>query len=183
MTFLDLSSNELCGLNKRGQGTYDATGIKAVADALSVSSSMKKLIIFKNYLGDEGIGIITAAVEGKEISLCGAEPGQTDLDLSKQGLGPDDAKIIAWELTTGFVSSSMTSLNMASNNLGGKVESNWIKGKSWAEGEEVEYEGFTWTCTRVHSDGDHKGLTRYDMSGIKALAEALYVNSSLNSLK
>ena len=45
------------------------TGIKAIADALSVSSSMKKLTIFKNDLGDEGIGIITSAAEGKEILL------------------------------------------------------------------------------------------------------------------
>ena len=89
---------------------YDLTGIKAISDALSVSTSMKKLIIFKHNLGDEGIRIITSAVEGKEISLCGADPGQTDLDLSKQRLGPEDAKIIAWELTTGFVSSSMNSL-------------------------------------------------------------------------
>ena len=71
---------------------------------------MKKMIIFKNNLGDEGVHIITSAIEGKEISLCGAEPGQTDLDLSNQGLGPEDAKIIAWELTTGYVSSSLDSL-------------------------------------------------------------------------
>ena len=89
---------------------YDRTGVKAIAAALIVSSSMKKLIIFKNRLGDEGIRIITSAVEGKEISLCGAEPGQTDLDLSKQGLRLDDAKIIAWELSAGFFSSSMNSL-------------------------------------------------------------------------
>ena len=94
-----------------------------IAACVNVNSLMKKLIIFKNNLGDEGIGIITSAVEGKEISLCGAEPGQTDLDLSKQGLGswdalgPEDAKIIAWELTTGFVSSSMTSVNLAMNPL------------------------------------------------------------------
>ena len=43
MTSVDLSSNELCGLNKRGQGTYDATGIKAIADALNVNSSMNSL--------------------------------------------------------------------------------------------------------------------------------------------
>ena len=85
-------------------------GAKILADMLSVSTSMKKLIIFNNNLGDEGVGIITSAVEGREISLCGAEPGRTELDLSKQGLGPDDAKIIAWELSAGFFSSSMTSL-------------------------------------------------------------------------
>ena len=81
-----------------------------IAACINVNSSMKKLIIFKNSLGDEGVGIITLAVQGKEISLCGAEPGQTELDLSKQGLGPDDAKIIAWELSAGYVSSSMNSL-------------------------------------------------------------------------
>ena len=43
MTFLNLSSNCLCGLNEYGGGTYDATGIKAIADALSVSTSMTSL--------------------------------------------------------------------------------------------------------------------------------------------
>ena len=100
-----ISNNKLTG-----RSYDDMTGVKAIADALSVNSSMKKLIIFKNDLGDEGIGIITSAAEGKEISLCGAEPGQIDLDLSGQYLGPEDAKIIAWELTTGFVSSSLNSL-------------------------------------------------------------------------
>ena len=118
---------------------------------LHVSTSMKKLIIFKNNLGDEGIGIITSAVEGKEISLCGAEPGQTDLDLSKQGLGPEDAKIIAWELSAGFVSTSMTSVNLADNFLGG------------------------------YYDGDGEFVS--DMSGIKAIADALHVSTSLKSLK
>ena len=98
------------------------TGVKAIADALNVNSSMKKLIIFKSNLGDEGVDIITSAVQGKEISLCGAEPGQTELDLSTQGVGADDAKIIAWELSAGFFStsmSSMTSLNLSFNHLCG----------------------------------------------------------------
>ena len=120
MTFVDLSSNLLTrGKKKVGKRSdennpwdfeIDMTGIKAIADALSVSSSMKKLNIFRNNLGDEGIGIITSAIESKEISLCGAEPGQTDLDLAGQYLGPEDAKIIAWELSACFVSSSMNSL-------------------------------------------------------------------------
>ena len=88
-------------------------GAKYLADALNVNTSpMKKLTIFGDNLGDEGIGIITSAIEGKEISLCGAEPGQTGLDLSNRGLGPEDAKLIAWELTTGFVSTSMTKLKV-----------------------------------------------------------------------
>ena len=73
-------------------------------------------------------------------------------------------------------------MNLADNNLGGKIESGYIKGKSWAKGEEVEHEGFTWTCTRVDSDGDRK-LTRYDMTGVKAIADALSVSTSMTSLK
>ena len=43
MTSVDLSSNELCGIDEDGDGEFDATGIKAIADALSVSSSMNSL--------------------------------------------------------------------------------------------------------------------------------------------
>ena len=43
MTFVDLSSNCLCGIDEDGDGEYDATGIKAIADALSVSTSLKSL--------------------------------------------------------------------------------------------------------------------------------------------
>ena len=56
MTSVDLSSTQLCGLYKTYhsngwgygtfksmEGTYDVTGVKAIADALSVSSSMKSL--------------------------------------------------------------------------------------------------------------------------------------------
>ena len=176
MTSLNLASTELTKGNlKKGAtekygsyGGYEAsayetsmTGVKAIADALSVSSSMKKLIIFKNRLGDEGIRIITSAVEGKEISLCGAEPEQTDLDLSGQHLGPEDAKIIAWELTTGFVSSSMTFLDLSSNAL--------TKGKKKEEREKDD---------RYGPDEFHT-----DMTGIKAIADALSVSSSLTSLK
>ena len=81
------------------------------------------------------------------------------------------------------VNSSMTSLNVADNNLGGKIESDYISDESWAIGDVVEHEGFTWTCTLVDEDDDRK-LTRYDMTGIKAIADALGVSTcSLNSLK
>ena len=40
---IDLSQNELCGIKNNGYGTYDATGIKAIADTISVSSSMTSL--------------------------------------------------------------------------------------------------------------------------------------------
>ena len=75
----------------------------------------------------------------------------------------------------------MTKLNLTYNNLGGKIESGYIRGKSWAEGEVVEHEGFTWTCTSSYDWG--KKLTRYDRTGVKAIADALSVSTSMTSLK
>ena len=43
LTQLDLSGNQLCGLNRFGRGTYDATGIKAIADALRVNALLTSL--------------------------------------------------------------------------------------------------------------------------------------------
>ena len=60
MTSIDLSSNRLCGVwmvrggllgGLQQKGTYDATGIKAIADALSVSSSMTSVDLSSNLLG------------------------------------------------------------------------------------------------------------------------------------
>ena len=87
------------------------TGVKAIADALSVSTSMKKLNVLNNSIGDEGYNMLTQVAEAKGIgTLCGLDEGQTEADLSRKDLGPIDAKLSARELTTGYVSSSMTSL-------------------------------------------------------------------------
>ena len=40
---LDLSNNQLCGINSRGQGTYTAEGITAIAEALKVTGSLTKV--------------------------------------------------------------------------------------------------------------------------------------------
>ena len=40
---LDLSGNQLCGLNQWGTGTYTAEGITAIADALKVTASITKV--------------------------------------------------------------------------------------------------------------------------------------------
>jgi len=101
LTQLDLSENRLCGVwenYKNSQwvqkGTYDATGINAIADALRVtaslttldlsfnklgpeggkalapaiagSASLKQLVLFDNNLGDEGEAAIREAVKDKE---------------------------------------------------------------------------------------------------------------------
>ena len=37
---LDLSSNELCGVDNFGRGTYTVEGIKALSDALSINGEL-----------------------------------------------------------------------------------------------------------------------------------------------
>ena len=88
-----------------------AEGAKYLAEALNVNSSMNKLNILGNFIGDEGYEMLMKLAEEKGmLTFCGFEEGQTEADLSKKNLGPVDAKLIARELTTGYVSSSMTSL-------------------------------------------------------------------------
>ena len=43
---LDLSGNELCGVDLGGRGTYTTEGIKAIADALGVSASLTQVLAF-----------------------------------------------------------------------------------------------------------------------------------------
>ena len=78
----------------------------------------------------------------------------------------------------------MTSVDLSSNKIVTTINryrnSGYIKGKH--VGEQVEHEGFTWTCTSVYGDEDRE-LTRDDMTGIKAIAGALRVSSSMTSLK
>ena len=193
MTSINLASNELCGLDKRGRGTYDDTGIKAIADALSVSTSMKKIKVNKcelpidvlktgvqvdlsgRYLKVEDVIIIAACINvnssmtklaiwdnnidmenataivnaapAQMRTLCGDmfEEGQAEADLSGKKLGPEGAILVAWDLRAGFVSTSMNSVDLSSNEL---------CGPSYAR----------------------------DYSGIKAIADALSVSSSMTSL-
>ena len=37
---LDLSYNQLCGIDEEGDGTYTSEGIQAIADALRVNGSL-----------------------------------------------------------------------------------------------------------------------------------------------
>ena len=89
-----MACNQLCGLNYRGEGTYDASGIqalasaisvnsaltslnlrknnldaeagKALADALSVNSVLKVLDAWGNFLGDKGVKVLRDAVGERE---------------------------------------------------------------------------------------------------------------------
>ena len=65
---LDLSFNQLCGLDAFGKGTYDATGIEALASALEVNATMTDLNLAGNEIGADG-GIAIGKALGVNASL------------------------------------------------------------------------------------------------------------------
>jgi hypothetical protein len=60
---LDLSNNKLCGIDHDGEGTYNAEGITAIADALRVNGTLTMLSLAHNRLGEEGTKAICEALE------------------------------------------------------------------------------------------------------------------------
>ena len=61
---VNLSNNQLCGLDRYGRGKYTAEGIKALADAVSVSASLTDLNISFNDIGAEGATSFAKALHG-----------------------------------------------------------------------------------------------------------------------
>ena len=63
---LDLPHNKLCGLDYRGEGTYTAEGITAIANALKVTTSpLTQLDARWNALGEEGMAVLRKAVKSR----------------------------------------------------------------------------------------------------------------------
>ena len=86
-TQIDLSDNVLCGINKYGQGNYNADGIKAIAQAISVSASLTSIDVSVNGLGDEGAKHITKGIA--------VSASLTSIDLYRISIGPAGAKYMA----------------------------------------------------------------------------------------
>ena len=51
---INLSGNALCGIERYGEGTYTANGIKAIAESIRVSASITSIDLSENRLGPEG---------------------------------------------------------------------------------------------------------------------------------
>ena len=70
LTSLNLANNQLCGLwrNRLGEmeGTYDASGITALASAISVNAVMKKCDMRGNSLGADEKQMLRDAVKGRD---------------------------------------------------------------------------------------------------------------------
>ena len=84
------------------------------------------------------------------------------------------------------VNASLTSLDLASNNLGGEtgyVKASKVQGKSFNIGDEVIYEGRKMIVSKGKDrDGDIKMKPVDWVQGINAIADALRVNASLTEV-
>jgi predicted double-glycine peptidase len=113
LTSLNLSYNQLCGLDYFGRGTYTAEGITAVADALRVNAALTSINLRGNKLGGWGWGAIFAAICGNKDSKI------MSMDASCENIGPAGVKLIAEALRTS-VTGSLTSVKLRGTKLGDK---------------------------------------------------------------
>ena len=111
LTSLNLSDNQLCGLDRFESGTYTAEGITAIADSMRVNGALTPINLRGNMLGDEGWGAIFAAICGNKDSKI------MSTDVSGENIGPAGVKLIAKALRTS-VTGSLPKLSLAENKLG-----------------------------------------------------------------
>jgi Ran GTPase-activating protein (RanGAP) involved in mRNA processing and transport len=81
---LDISGNQICGLNSRDRGTYDASGLAALAMSIG---NLKELNISSNYLKAEGAKVLAPAIE--------ASGSLVSLNLANNELGVEGAERVA----------------------------------------------------------------------------------------
>jgi|EP00900_Chrysochromulina_parva_P003819 hypothetical protein len=126
LTSLNLSYNQLCGLDDHGRGTHTAVGITAIADALRVNGGLTALNLSSNRLLDEGVSAVCEAIQSnKETKL-------SSLNFKDNGIGPVGAKSVAAMVA---VICTLTECNLRSNSsMGEEAQAsirNAVQGKAW----------------------------------------------------
>jgi len=107
---LDLSNNELCGINQYGQGTYTAEGITAIAYALRVNGGLTSINLSGNQLcgiwtNDYGDHEGTYTAEGitaiaDALRVNGA---LTECNLQRNPCIGDEGEALTWKAMQGKV--------------------------------------------------------------------------------
>ena len=183
------------------QGTYDAEGINAIADALRVHGGLTSVNLSDNMLGEEGTKAICEAFEQntmlKELNISGGLYGASSIG------GPAGAKHVAKML--GVNGGGLTKLSISANHVGDEgvgaiceaIQSNkenklvsldMSYNSIGQEGVKsvATMVAITDGLTSVDLFGNHD-LTRSDyrtgMTGIKELAAALGVNGGLTEVR
>jgi Ran GTPase-activating protein (RanGAP) involved in mRNA processing and transport len=121
---LDLSNNQLCGLDFLGRGTYTTEGITSIANALKVTTSMTSLsTAYNNISGDAAQQLASTVLAKPNLENFSGIPlkelradSLTTLELSGKGLRIPEAIVLADLL--GSVSPSVTECNLRDNKLG-----------------------------------------------------------------
>ena len=86
---LDLSYNQLCGIDSFGNRTYSVEGITAIADALRVNGGLTALDLSFNDLKDEGVSAVCEAIQSnKETKLA-------SLNFGNNGISPVGGNAVA----------------------------------------------------------------------------------------
>ena len=102
---INLSESALCGIGRWGGGTYTADGIKAIAESISVSSSVTSIDVGNNNIGKAASLELLAAMKGKNMVTIG---------MAGCSLGVEGSKVVAEMIS---VMASLTSINLSYNNL------------------------------------------------------------------
>jgi hypothetical protein len=155
LTSLNLSDNQLCGLDMWGNGTYNAEGITAIADALRVNGALTRVDVRCNSIAGDGAAQLSAAVLGNlKIEMYNEIPikemranSLTELDLKGKGVGVEGGMVVAGLIP---VMGALTSLDLSSNQLCGL---------------------------------NQYGRGTYTAEGITAIADALRVNGALTEVR
>merc|ERR1712023_439032 len=99
---LNLASNQLCGVDYDGRGTYTNEGITALADALGVNGSLTVLDISGNQIGDEGMRAIGKSLLSSVTSKLGTLkcdafnlPEAASTVIFNKGIDPAAATLLA----------------------------------------------------------------------------------------
>jgi Ran GTPase-activating protein (RanGAP) involved in mRNA processing and transport len=109
LTSLNLSDNQLCGLDCHGRGTYTAEGITAIADALRVNGSLTKIDVSWNIFGPEGAKVFADALR--------VNGGLTALDLSNNNLKDEGVSAVCKAIQSNK-ETKLASLNFKNNGIG-----------------------------------------------------------------
>jgi Ran GTPase-activating protein (RanGAP) involved in mRNA processing and transport len=159
VTELNISGNDMSMTSKGGSS--DMSGVAALADAIPSMGALSLANVMGNRIGKEMRSKLQEIMRSKPnlISLCGIADDTTEVVLSGLGMDADDAIILASELPDKRV---LTSLNLASNNIGQIVP---------PEGWEVAGNGFQFR--QPGGDWTNNVPEGAKQEGVIALADAI----------
>jgi hypothetical protein len=115
ITELNIASNNLCWTNG---AAADMSGVVALADIIPDMRAILSVNLLKNNIGvEQAQALVVILKEHSTLkSLCGNNGDETELDMSGKMKGAEDAIMLAAEIVD---NRALTSLNLASNNIGG----------------------------------------------------------------